>query len=125
MYKGVWVVNLKNITAREVHDYIIHGKDINDDEWLEISKWINEFLKSNPPLEEKKMFVPLGCAEIVSIMCDGIIRWRNSICIKCKKQKGNAECHCEIYPENEEHTGIPNEIWAREDAQCPYFEEES
>ena len=125
MYKGVWVVNLKNMSAREVHDYIIHGKDINDDEWLEISKWINEFLKSNPPLEEKKMFVPLGCAEIVSIMCVGIIRWRNSICIKCKKQKGNPECHCEIYPENEEHTGIPNEIWAREDAQCPYFEEES
>lgn len=118
-------MDLKNMTAKEVHDYIMHGKNISDDEWLEIGKWIHEFLKSNPPPEEKKLFGPLSCAEMVTIRCDGIIRWRNSICIKCKKQKGNAEYHCEIYPENKKHTGIPNEIWAREDAQCLYFEEES
>lgn len=119
-------MDLKNMTAKEVHNYIEKNRrSISDDEWLEIGKWIGKFLKSNPPLEEKRLFGPLSYAEMVSIRCDGIIRWRNSICIRCKRQEGNTKCHCEVYPENEKHTGIPNEIWARENAQCPYFEEES
>lgn len=61
------------------------NRSISDDEWLEIGKWIGKFLESNPPLEEKRLFGPLSYAEMVSMMCDGIIRWRNSICIKCKK----------------------------------------
>ena len=42
------------------------------------------------------------------------------------RQKGKKKYRCEMYPGNEEHTGgIPNEIWAHEDAKCPYFEKES
>lgn len=112
-------MDLKNMTAKEVHDCIMkHSKSISDDEWLEISDWIDKFLKSNPPPEEKKMFVPLGCAEIVCIVCDGIKRRRKAICNKCSKLE--AGHICEIYPER-----IPKEIWVHEDAQCPYFEEES
>ena len=120
-------MDLRNMTAKEVHDYIMeHSKGISDDEWLEIGKWIGNFLKSDSPMEEKKMFGPLSCAEMVTMICDGIIRWRNSICMKCNRQKGKKKCRCEMYPGNEEHTGgIPNEIWAHEDAKCPYFEKES
>ncbi len=117
-------MDLKNMTAKEVRDCIMeHSKGISDDEWLEISKWISNFLESDPPMEEKKMFGPLSCAEMVTIMCDGIIRWRNSICINCEKQKGNEQYCCEVYPEDEEYTGgIPNEIWANENANCPHFQ---
>lgn len=119
-------MDLENMTAQEVRDRIMkHSRSIKDDEWLEISEWINKFLKKNPPLEEKKMFIPLGCAEIVTIMCDGIMRWRNSICIKCKKQQGCGRGCCSVYQQNENYTGgIPNDIWANENAKCPYFEEE-
>lgn len=112
------------MTAKEVRDQIMrHSKSISDDEWLEISNWIDEFLKSDPPLEEKRMFVPLGCAEMVTIICDGIIRWKNSICIKCKMQQGFEKYLCSVYQENGKHLGgIPNEIWANEDAACPYYE---
>lgn len=119
-------MDLENMTAKEVHEYIDKNrKSISDDECLEIGKWIGKFLQSNPPLEEKKLFGPLSYAEMISIRCDGIIRWRNSICIRCKKQKGYKDCCCEIYPKDKQYNFIPNEIWAREDAQCPYFEEES
>ena len=47
-------MNLKNMTVKEIHDYImVHIKSIEDDEWLEISNWIDEFLKSNPSSEER------------------------------------------------------------------------
>lgn len=117
-------MDLKNMTAKEVRDCIMeHSKGISDDEWLEISKWISNFLESDPPMEEKKMFGPLSCAEMVTIICDGIIRWRNSICIKCNRQKGKKKYRCEMYPGNEEYTGsIPNEIWANENANCPHFQ---
>lgn len=118
-------MNIKNMTAKEIHDYIMeHTKSIEDDEWLEISNWINEFLKSNPSSEEERMFVPLGCAERVTIICDGIVRWRNSICIKCQQQSGHEKFCCSVYQKNEKHLGgIPNEIWAKENANCPYFQE--
>ncbi len=118
-------MDLKNRTAKEVHDYIIkHHREIKEEEWLEIDKWIAEFLKNDPPPEEKRMFIPLGCAEMVSIVCDGILRWRNSICIRCKKQQGYNKHSCAIYQKDEKHlAGIPNEIWAKKDADCPYFEE--
>ncbi len=118
-------MDLKNLTAKEIRDYIMkHSQRIEDDEWLEISKWIDEFLKGDLTLEEKRMFGPLGCVEIVSMMCDGIIRWRNSICIRCKKQQGCEKYACSVYQKDYKYrSGIPNEIWARENAQCPYFEE--
>ena len=69
------------------------------------------------------MFVPLGCAEIVTMVCDGIIRWRNSICMKCKKQQGYDEYSCSVYQKDKNYRGgIPNEIWACEDADCLYYE---
>lgn len=123
--EGVFIMNLNNMTAREVCDYIMkHHREIKEEEWLEIDDWIAEFLKNDPPPEEKKMFIPLGCAEVVSMICDGILRWRNSICIRCKRQQGYDKYSCSVYQENEEMLGgIPNEIWARENADCPYFKE--
>ncbi len=117
-------MDLKNMTAKEVNERIRHhAGSISDDEWLELNTWIDEFLKSNPPLEEKKLFGPLGSAEIVTMICDGIIRWRNSICIKCKNQQNHDNYHCSIYPRTENpSSGIPNEIWAHEDADCFYYE---
>lgn len=54
IYERVIIVNLKNMTVKEIHDYImVHIKSIEDDEWLEISNWIDEFLKSNPSSEER------------------------------------------------------------------------
>lgn len=125
IYQGVMIVDLDNMTASKIHDLIKnHSKSIKDDEWLKIDAWISKFLKSNPPLKEKRMFVPLGCAETVTIMCDGIIRWRNSICIKCKKQEGFEKFSCSIYHKNEKLTGgIPNKIWASDNICCPHFEE--
>lgn len=118
-------MDLKSMTPKEIRDHIMkHSQAIEDDEWLEINKWIDEFLKGNLTLEEKRMFGPLGCTEIVSIICDGILRWRNSICIRCKKQQRYDKYSCAIYQKDEKHlAGIPNEIWAKKDADCPYFEE--
>lgn len=118
-------VNLDKMTAKEVCDIISRRKKIKvtDDEWLEIEKWLDEFLRSNPPLEEKQMFVPLGWAEALLMICDGIKRWRNSICIKCKMQQGCEKYSCSIYQKDEKQRGgIPNPIWANENAECPYFE---
>ncbi len=99
-------MDLKHMTVREVRDLIMKdSRRIKDDEWLEIGGWINKFLKSNPPLEEKEMFVPLGCGEMVTIICDGIMRWRNSICIKCKKQQGCGKGCCSVYQKNKDCTG--------------------
>ena len=125
MCKGDVEVDLKNMTAKEVCDIISRRKKIKitDDEWLEIEKWVDEFLRSNPPPEEKKMFVPLGWAEALFIICDGIRRWRISICIKCKMQQGCGKYSCSIYQTDEKQRGgIPNAIWANEKAECPYFE---
>lgn len=116
---------IKDKRIQEIMWKIDHNQVKDDDEWIQFSKELNAYVKTDIPEDVKRLFYPLGYLETITIILDGIHRWRNSICIKCKKQKGNTKCHCEVYPENEKHTGIPNEIWAREDAQCPYFEEES
>ena len=113
----------KGYTAKEIVDAIKHKKIANDDEWLEVGQWINEFLKSDPPEDEKRMFVPLGWAECVGMRCDGITRWRKSICINCKRQQGYGKYCCSVYQRNEKYLGgIPNQIWANENAECPYYE---
>lgn len=120
-------MDFNSMSAKEICDLVSkHSRSITDDEWLELNAWLYNFLNSNPPEEEKKMFVPLGWGECIGMMCDGIRRWRRSICIRCKKSEAfreQAKKHlCEIYPGNEWHAvGIPNEIWAHENAECPYF----
>lgn len=107
-----------NFTAEQMADHIKHGEIKNDDEWFEIREWIRDFLKGNPPLADKKMFVPLGLAEVVGIMCDGLERRLKAVCFDCKKRTdGKYSGSCQIYPD-----GIPNDIWAHEDAGCPYHE---
>lgn len=125
VYKEVISVDLTNMTAKEVHDLIRkHTRSIGDDEWLEICDWLDGFLKSSPPPEEAKLFVPLGCGEMVWIICDGILRWRNSICINCRKQQGYDKYCCSVYQRNEKYLGgIPNQVWANENAECHYYEE--
>lgn len=111
----------KNFSAWEIRDYIKQHKAKDDDEWLEIEEWVDEFLKSDAPEEEKKLFTGLGYGEVLCIICDGIKRWRSSICIRCKKT--TSKYSCEIYEKKKDHTnGIPAEIWAHEDAECPYYE---
>ena len=106
-------------TAIQMADYIWNGEITNYDEWFEIRDWIHDYLKGETLPEERKMFVPLGCAEIVGIMCDGLERQLRAICSDCKKRDaGKYSNSCQIYP-----GGIPSEIWANEDAECPYYEE--
>lgn len=62
--------------AYKVANRIMNDKNISDDEWLQFQIEIREFLKTDPPEEEKTLFYPLGCLEIVDIMCDGIERKR-------------------------------------------------
>ncbi len=50
----------------------IRSKKELDEEWFEIRDEIIQFLKEDPPEEERKMFVPLGYLEVVTMMCDGI-----------------------------------------------------
>ncbi len=118
-------MDFKTMTAKEARDIISGRKKIRltDDEWLEMDAWLDEFLKSDASPEEKEMFVPFGWSEALCMICDGIIRWRNSICMKCKMQQGFDKYLCSVHQENGKHLGgIPNEIWANEDAACPYYE---
>lgn len=63
--------------AYKVANRIMHDKNISDDEWLQLQKEIRKFLETDPPEDEKSLFYPLGCLEIVDIVCDGIERKRN------------------------------------------------
>ena len=56
----------------------IRRKDNTDDDWLQIEKEINDFLATNPPSEERVLFTPLGYAEMVGMICDGIQRKNNA-----------------------------------------------
>lgn len=58
--------------AHEIIKRIKNGRNLTDAEWLEIRDEIEEFLKSDPPEEERKLFVPFGYMEVVTMMCDGI-----------------------------------------------------
>ena len=52
----------------------IKNKDNTDEEWLKIHAVILTFLEGDPSEEDKKIFVPLGYLEMVSMICDGIKR---------------------------------------------------
>ncbi|WP_409016151.1 hypothetical protein [Anaerostipes caccae] len=52
----------------------IENKDNTDEEWLKIHADILAFLEGDPSEEDKKIFVPLGYLEMVSMICDGIKR---------------------------------------------------
>lgn len=58
--------------AYKMAERIMHDKSITDEEWLEIRDEVIEFLKNDPPEKERKLFLPLGCMEIITMMCDGI-----------------------------------------------------
>lgn len=106
----------ENFNAYDMVEYI-KTKKHSDDEWLDIGRWITEFLKGNPSPEERKLFFPLGYGEMVGMMCDGIIRMRKAICQKCKhKYSEGMHCTYHQYPES-----IPNTIWAVEDGKCQCF----
>lgn len=65
------MVDFENLIKR-----IKSAKNNSDDDWLQIEKDIHIFLKEEHPEEEKKVFVPLGYLEMVSMICDGIERRR-------------------------------------------------
>lgn len=67
---------MATIDAYKVANRIMNDKNISDDEWLQLQKEIRDFLKTDSPEEEKSLFYPLGCLEIVDIICDGIERDR-------------------------------------------------
>ena len=52
----------------------IENKDNTDEEWLKIHADILAFLEGDPSEEDKKIFVPFGYLEMVSMICDGIKR---------------------------------------------------
>ena len=52
----------------------IKNKDNTDEEWLKIHADILTFLEGDPSEEDKKIFVPFGYLEMVSMICDGIKR---------------------------------------------------
>ena len=56
----------------------IKNKKTLDNEWFEFDKEIKEFVKTNSPEEERQLFVPLGYAEMVGMMCDGLKRRKNN-----------------------------------------------
>lgn len=102
---------------------IDHHQVKDDDEWIQFAKEMRAYVETDVPEDVKKLFYPLGYLEMTSIIIDGIIRWRNSICMKCKKQEGYEKWNCSIYQNDESQMqGIPNEIWANENAMCPYYE---
>ncbi|MEE0417908.1 MAG: hypothetical protein UDJ85_05230 [Clostridia bacterium] len=45
--------------AYKVANRIMNDKNISDDEWLQLQMEIREFLKTDPPEEEKSLFYPL------------------------------------------------------------------
>lgn len=102
----------------------IDNKQVKDDEeWIQFAKEMDAYVKADIPEEVKRLFYPLGYLERATIIIDGIRRWRNSICVKCKKQQGCDKYCCSIYQKNEKHLGgIPNAIWANKNAECPYFQ---
>ena len=114
---------VKDVRIQEIMRKIDHHQ-VSDEEWPQYMKEMDDYVKTDIPEDVKRLFYPLGYLEMATIICDGILRWRNSICIKCKRQQGCDKYSCSVYQKDEEHHGgIPNEIWARENAQCPYFEE--
>ena len=52
----------------------IRNKKEFDEEWFDIRDEILQFLKEDQLEEEKKLFIPFGYLEVVTMMCDGIER---------------------------------------------------
>jgi len=114
---------VKDKRIQEIMRKIDHHEVKEDDEWFQIAKEMGEYAKTDIPEEVKRLFYPLGYLEMIMMICDGIIRWRNSICINCKRQQGYGKYCCSVYQRDEKCLGgIPNQIWADEHAECPYFE---
>lgn len=104
---------MRKIDRHEVKD---------DEEWLQFAKEMNTYVKTDIPEDVKRLFYPFGYLEMVTIITDGIIRWRNSICIRCKRQQGCNRYSCSIYQKDDKQLGgIPNKIWANGNAECPYY----
>ncbi|MDE7298720.1 MAG: hypothetical protein K2N94_07810 [Lachnospiraceae bacterium] len=115
---------VKDVRIQEIMWKIDHNQVKDEDEWLQFAKEMDAYVKTDIPEDVKRLFYPLGYLEITTIVIDGIIRWRNSICIRCRKQQGCDKYSCSVYQKDDEYRGgIPSEIWARGNAQCPYFEE--
>lgn len=112
---------IENKRIRDIIWKIDHHKVVDDDEWIQFAREMEDYVKTDIPEEVKRLFYPLGYLERTTIIVDGITRWRNSACYKCKRKMGKYQC--EIYPGNKNSAGgIPNEIWAGKETECPYFE---
>lgn len=118
---------ITNKKILEILDKIDHNLIQDHDELIHVTKQLSDYYENEAPEEVKPLFWPLGYMEPLCMIVDGILAWRRSSCIKCKKQQGYKEYTCNVYSQNEKgiSNSIPNEIWANEDAKCPYFEEES
>lgn len=111
---------------REIIQKIDHNQ-VEDGEWEGLLAEMWAYVDRNDtPADVKRLFYPLGYIEIASMMLDGIVRWKNSICIKCKKQHGFEKYTCAMHQKGRDSIGgIPNEIWANENAQCQYHDAKS
>lgn len=57
----------------------VQNRNNSDDEWLQLERDMQEFLREDHPVEEKRQLSPLGGLEVVTIICDGIKRKRGMI----------------------------------------------
>lgn len=113
---------VKDKRIKEIMWKIDHH-EVKDDEWIQFAKEMDAYVKTDIPEDVKRLFYPLGYLEMTTMILDGITRWRKSICIKCKWQQGYDKYCCSVYQKNEKQLGgIPNKIWANENAECPYFQ---
>lgn len=55
---------METIDAYKVANRIMNEKNISDDEWLQLQKEIRDFLKTDPPEEERFLFYPLVVCNI-------------------------------------------------------------
>lgn len=65
--------------AREVYNKVTLTSErlkITDDEWLELESEVTEWLKTNPPIEERRLFTPLGALETIGMMADAVRKKR-------------------------------------------------
>lgn len=107
---------------REIIQKIDHNQ-VEDDEWEGLLKEMWAYVdRDDTPADVKRLFYPLGYIEVASMIIDGIVRWKNSACVKCQNQQGFGKYSCSVYQKDEGHRGgIPNEIWANEDMRCQHY----
>lgn len=105
--------------AQDIKEWIGRKRkdDTHPEEWFEILDAINEFMESDNPENEKRMFYPLGYGESVSMICDGLARMECCICAQCRKKGEDIYSDsCGVYDV------IPKEIWTVENGNCLSFE---